>query len=67
MIAPAWLDFPHPQEGGTPLLHACKAGNKETIKVLLKHGADPTVKDSEGETPATAAANKGIDIAELQE
>ena len=50
------------QEGGTPLLHAAKAGNREVVKVLLRHGADVELKNGDGETAMSAALNKGIDI-----
>jgi ankyrin repeat protein len=35
----------------TPLLLACMSGSSETVKRLLKHGANPCMSDNDGETP----------------
>ncbi|EGY28775.1 Ankyrin repeat protein [Candidatus Regiella insecticola 5.15] len=51
--------------GRTPLHEAIISinCNNEIVEVLLKNGADPLAKTSEGETPALlAACNKHIDI-----
>jgi ankyrin repeat protein len=37
--------------GGTPLIDAVKAGNREAIRALLKTGADVNVPEADGTTP----------------
>jgi ankyrin repeat protein len=44
------------------MLHAAKAGNVDVLRVLLRYGADPELKDKDGMTPREAAKGKGIDI-----
>jgi len=40
-------------KGGDTALHiAAAAGNLEKVEILLKYGADPTIKNNEGQTPA---------------
>jgi ankyrin repeat protein len=40
----------------------------ETARILIAHGADPTVRDGKGRTPADAARGRGLDeAAELME
>jgi len=34
--------------GKTPLSIACMRGHKPVVEILLRHGANPSVKDSEG-------------------
>ena len=41
--------------GMTPLHEACAAGRQDVVRILMAAGADDTVKDSEGETPAHMA------------
>ncbi len=36
------------QKGRTPLFHACQAGHAAIVALLLMHGADPNLCDSEG-------------------
>lgn len=39
-------------DGGSTLLHvATKEGHKEIVKMLMEHGANPTVRDKRGLTP----------------
>lgn len=39
-------------EGGrTPLHHACREVNEEMVRLLVVHGADPTVKDGDDNLP----------------
>ena len=45
--------------GETPLLNASWAGNFGTVKLLLKHGADPNVASKTGYTALMAAADNG--------
>jgi ankyrin repeat protein len=35
-------------------------GHKAMVELLLAHGADPTVKSGDGETPLHQAAEKGF-------
>jgi len=39
--------------GETPLHLAAAYGSKEMIEILLKHNADPSIKDDRGESPLT--------------
>jgi hypothetical protein len=43
----------------TPLMQAACAGNKELCKLLLEHGADPTLKDRFGRVVSEQAAMLG--------
>ncbi len=40
----------------TPLHEACTHGDTKTVRALLKHGADLTIRDANGQTPADRAA-----------
>ena len=42
----------------TPLMWACETGSPETIKTLLRHGADVTLKTDLGETARSLAAKR---------
>lgn len=35
-------------QGETPLMHAATNGNLDMIRVLMEHGADPTIEDKDG-------------------
>jgi hypothetical protein len=43
------------ERGMTGLHYAVQSGNLEVVKMLLAHGADPSVKDKEGNTPISIA------------
>lgn len=43
----------------TPLLTACRDGNSEAARLLLEHGACPTMPDIEGRTPLHYACARG--------
>lgn len=45
--------------GTTPLLRAAKAGDVPAIRLLLEHGADPTLANRDGIDPLMAAAGLG--------
>lgn len=42
--------------GRTPLHEACTHGDTRTVRVLLRCGADVTIRDANGQTPADRAA-----------
>ena len=46
--------------GSTPLLQAAKLGDVAYMRLLLEHGADPSIKTEEGATVLMAAAGVGI-------
>lgn len=51
--------------GTTPLIRAAKAGDIDSVKLLLEHGALPNLQNVRGHRPMTAAAGVGstnIDI-----
>ncbi|WP_339888674.1 ankyrin repeat domain-containing protein [Rhodopirellula europaea] len=41
----------------TPLHEACTQGDTQTVRALLKHGADTNALDANGQTPADRAAS----------
>jgi ankyrin repeat protein len=45
--------------GTTPLLRAAKAGDAEAMRLLLAHGANPSLPNAAGITPLMAAAGNG--------
>jgi ankyrin repeat protein len=45
--------------GATPLLRAAKAMDAPVIELLLQHGANPTLTNTRGSLPITAAAGVG--------
>jgi len=45
--------------GATPLLRAAKAGDVEAMRLLLAHGANPSLPTASGITPLMAAAGNG--------
>jgi ankyrin len=47
-----WVNF----DGQTPFIRAALAGDITLMRVLLEHGADPTIKTNEGSTALMAAA-----------
>ena len=51
------------KENNTPLHEAARKGRLNVVQVLLKHGADATVKGYNGETPAEKASTDEIRIA----
>lgn len=38
------------EQGMSPLHYACLFGDEKTIKILMQHGADPTLQDNNGKT-----------------
>lgn len=47
-----------PMGSGTSLFNAGSRGNQKSVEFLLAKGADPTVKDMEGDTAASLARYK---------
>lgn len=43
-------------DGMSPLHYACRYGNLEAVRVLLKRGALPNMKNSDGDTPLHLAS-----------
>ena len=50
---------PLDQNGDTALHMACSLGHAETIKHLLKAGADPSMVNDQGRTPLDEAKEEG--------
>jgi ankyrin repeat protein len=46
-------------KGQTPLHNAVMRKRVDAVKVLLQHGADPTIQDNEGKTPIDHAREAG--------
>ncbi|XP_058123704.1 uncharacterized protein LOC131281910 [Anopheles ziemanni] len=49
------IDVPSPRYATTPLHLACLCNELRRVKLLLKHGANPTLENSEGVTPLQLA------------
>ena len=47
------------EEGSTALMHASAHGHHEVVKLLVAAGADPGIKDKDGQSPLIHAANAG--------
>jgi ankyrin repeat protein len=47
-------------EGATPLMRAARGGDSTAMRVLLEHGADPTLTQKNGNTPLILAAGIGV-------
>jgi ankyrin repeat protein len=47
------------EEHFSPLMHAAAEGNLEVVKVLIKYGADRSLKDVDGDDAATFATQAG--------
>ncbi len=43
----------------SPLMHAAAEGNLDVVKILIDYGADPTLKDVDGDTAESFARQKG--------
>lgn len=46
--------------GNTPLHNACGRGQVDTVRLLLKSGADSSLKNYHNDTPVTVAKNKKV-------
>ena len=60
---PELANLPHFREGFTPLfsLPADEAAALEMARFLIEHGADPTFRDKDGDTPADSARKRGFE------
>ncbi|KAM7521716.1 hypothetical protein LguiA_011618 [Lonicera macranthoides] len=55
-------------DGGTPLHHAAKRGLRQTVRLLLSKGANPLVRNDDGQTPLDVARIEGfVDVVRLVE
>ena len=56
------------KSGRTPLHEACTHGDTKTVRELLKAGADATIEDKAGQTPADrAAAHRAHSVTKILE
>eukprot|EP01064_Diplonema_japonicum_P017834 TRINITY_DN261_c3_g1_i1.p1 TRINITY_DN261_c3_g1~~TRINITY_DN261_c3_g1_i1.p1 ORF type:complete len:386 (+),score=98.95 TRINITY_DN261_c3_g1_i1:65-1159(+) len=44
--------------GGTPLHNACKNGHRDVVLLMLRHGADRSIENASGVTPAGVARRR---------
>ena len=59
-----FIDFPdsslmkptHPRKGDTPLHLAARGGHESCARALIRHGANTSAKNADGQTPANIAA-----------
>ena len=47
------------QSGSTPLHTVGFTGDRESLDLLVKHGADPAIKNNDGKTAAEIARERG--------
>ena len=52
----ALIDVPDDSGGSTPLWLAARTGNKKMVELLLKYGANQTIRNKDGLTPYEAAS-----------
>eukprot|EP00618_Florenciella_parvula_P021966 CAMPEP_0119504474 /NCGR_PEP_ID=MMETSP1344-20130328/25328_1 /TAXON_ID=236787 /ORGANISM="Florenciella parvula, Strain CCMP2471" /LENGTH=59 /DNA_ID=CAMNT_0007540853 /DNA_START=21 /DNA_END=196 /DNA_ORIENTATION=+ len=45
----------------TPMHHAAASGHEDIVRLLRDRGADPTIKDGPGKTPADYAIEEGAE------
>jgi len=57
----------HTTDNVTPLHSAARAGDYDTIRYLLQHGADPTVKEWQGKRPVDCLQATGPDADKIRE
>ena len=55
----AAVDVQGTLEGFTALMTAAAEGQTEVVRLLLEHGADPGLKDKDGDTAASFARENG--------
>ena len=56
----------HVDDHTSPLHEAARYGHLDMVRLLLRHGADPTFRDSAGRTPQDVAAKSNhADVVEL--
>ncbi|KAK4872473.1 hypothetical protein RN001_014502 [Aquatica leii] len=48
---PEAVNYLHPLDGYSPFMRACLLGHTQLVNIMLKHGADISLKSSKGETP----------------
>jgi ankyrin repeat protein len=48
------INYQHPRTGQTALMSASLGGKAKLVKLLLDHGADPTVPEKDGASPSDA-------------
>jgi len=62
-VEPALANLPHFRSGHTPLymLPANEPQALEIARFLIEHGADPSVRDKDGDTAADAARKRGFE------
>lgn len=60
MFAAAWLPCAGDEDGDTPLHNAARGNHADVVTLLLSHGADPTLRNRSGNTPAQEAEEEEV-------
>jgi len=67
LLIAAGVDFQGKDGSETPLMSAVKHGHAEAVRTLIEHGANPMIKDSNGNTAMSLAQDLHPELAPLLE